>query len=119
MGKAIIIAIASCSADIHLMYYCTCSTCVRVHFILCLIFTAPCAYFMYYHSAIPIMCGSHLEQKYTERAWESIDETGTDNDPDLRVIPTTHYLYLLALDTSTHFKNNNQEMATEKYNKYE
>lgn len=87
------------------------------------IFISSCASYLLHHvltsCIIPIMCGSHLEQKYTERAWESIDETGTDNDPDLRVIPTTHYLYLLALDTSTHFKNNNQEMATEKYNKYE
>jgi len=45
---------------------------------------------------IPIMCGLHLEQKYTERAWESIDETGTDNDLgfNLCVIPTTHYIVM-------------------------
>ena len=65
MGKAIIIAIASCSADIHLMYYCTCSTCVRVHFhfILCLIFTAPCAYFMYNSYNVWFALGAKVYRK--------------------------------------------------------
>ena len=32
----------------------------------------------------------------------------------VQIIKSIQLLYWLALDTSTHFKNNNQEMATEK-----